>query len=577
MIRSRPAAQVANRPSAPSAGQKLPAPAPNHALDLSTLTPAHVLQLQRLVGNQGVIKLLQREPAPTRLIQRVFDNKATFLGKTDTTDRDFIAIGDLLDQYNTFLGLGVKTEDDYKNGFTVLRQIDRAIHDWFDAVSRNYRDFASAPHTAEMETLRLQAETEHADLIDQTKTMDLLPFDTTGMNFLEVVRLFRLWKSIKNATGKVQIVGNPAEKKRYLAMVAKLLDTPTGRRMMGYLNAGNPADLMTNVYLGEKKSDLPPTLQGTTSAGDSTISQAQPLKSGSEQTLGQGEDLTGAENPHDFVTYTQLSDIREAVLQGKKGFIYNGKKYLFDKAKGVGSLVTAKSGVSRNENALHNQILTPGFITLGHELGHSVHMRGGAASLNQTEMLPLDTSGRSMENLKDVWQNTEELFTISNFENALRAETGLSQRASHIPYTAGKKIRRYYTIRDPFVAQYLNRDIFFVKLPEIDRFQKDLKSAKGTIDQDTVFNKIQGDWVTLQHNVGDTQLRTWKRTELQTHYGIARTRFKKLWLPGKTLKNEYQAIKHEMQTNLATYTGIGNPHVFDNFLTRIDDLRDKSH
>src|SRR5688572_9313597 len=83
-------------------GHHTAAPAPTEQaiaqpLNYEVLQPKDVIRLQRLVGNRAAQSLLR--PARTLAIQRAFDNKVTFLGKTDALDVNLQAIGDLLNSY----------------------------------------------------------------------------------------------------------------------------------------------------------------------------------------------------------------------------------------------------------------------------------------------------------------------------------------------------------------------------------------------------------------------------------------------------------------------------------------------
>src|SRR5215831_4524298 len=103
------------------------------------------------------------------------------------------------------------------------------------------------------------------------------------------------------------------------------------------------------------------------------------------------------------------------MLQGKQGVIFNGKKYLFSD-KSIGSFVYIKDSAGKNENAQHHQMLSPSFVTLGHELGHSARMRGGGTTMGIDTIMEEDT-GLSTDHARDIWQNSEELLNIKGFEN----------------------------------------------------------------------------------------------------------------------------------------------------------------
>jgi hypothetical protein len=564
-------------------GHHTAAPAPTEQaivqpLNYEVLQPKDVIRLQRLVGNRAAQSLLR--PARTIAIQRAFDNKATFLGKTDALDVNLQAIGDLLNSYNTFLALAVKAPDDYQTGFGVLKQLDRAINTWLTAASAAHTKLDDAPHYTQIEALRMQAQTEHADLVDSIKGTDIIPFDLGPLPFSEQLKLIQLWYRIKDGTGKIKLVGDAANKKAMLSDLTKLLDTPTGRKLLGFLDAGDPAEAMTNIYIGQTKEQLPGGVQGTaTKLENRAVSEAQPLVAGA---AGMGVPtstseyrgpmaLDGTENPRDFTIATSAADFREATVSGKLGVILNGQKYLFNRGQGVGAFVSVHDGASRNENAAHHQIATPRHVTLGHELGHAAHMRaGGTAMVNEGIMQQL--GGAHAEKLTDTWQNSEELLTIQGWENSIRGDVGLPDRASHIPYTAGKKIERKWILMDDFRTSFTRRDPFFTGVTAVGNFSRDLKAAISTLDQDGVYNPLHARLQTLKATIGDDQLVTWKTAQLRDNFVILRTRYIKKTFPPKDMKRQYKAIKHDLRDNMLTYTRVEPTTPYDDMLERIKDL-----
>jgi hypothetical protein len=94
-------------------------------------------------------------------------------------------------------------------------------------------------------------------------------------------------------------------------------------------------------------------------------------------------------------------------------------------------------GVKIDESG--NQILSPSFITLGHELYHAQHSLEGTAF--NTEQASSETDKENQRLLAEssrgdaddyAWyENTEEYVTIAHNENYLREQYGLSSRATH--------------------------------------------------------------------------------------------------------------------------------------------------
>lgn len=552
-------------------------------LMLAQLQTHNVLALQRQIGNRAVGKLL-RYPASPIGIQRKFDDSATFLGTVDKTNADFQAMGKLMDDYNKFVDIDPKSGSDYRRGFGYLKQLDKKIYDWMNAATATYTRLADAPHYTEVEALRRRSQAEHEALTGEVKDQDIIPFDLTGMSHKEVLQLTRLWFSIRSGTGKIKLVGDPANQNQMLSDLIKLLDTPTGRKLLGFLNAGDPTEALTNIYLGQTKEQLPSAVKTATEGKleNRARSEAQPLVSprdgmGAQTSTAEYRgpfDLDGTEDPKDFTIATSAADFNTATVEGKKGVILNGKKYLFNRDKAVGAFVTAVDGASQNENAAHHQIITPRFITLGHELGHAAHFRAGGTALVNAQIMQ-ELTGQNPDVLQDVWQNSEELLTIQGWENSLRQDVGIEQRASHIPYTAGKRIERKWILKDDFLASFPRRDPTFLKLTTVLDFFNDLNRAIPRLDQDDVYNGLRLRLNNLKTTVKDNDLITWKRTELRNLLTIMTTRYKKKWFPPKDIKTEYNAIQQELRDNETQYTRVDPKTPFEQIENRIKDLNYK--
>jgi hypothetical protein len=123
---------------------------------------------------------------------------------------------------------------------------------------------------------------------------------------------------------------------------------------------------------------------------------------------------------------------------GKIGIRMAGKYYLFGAGTAVDVTITRDIRDAEDHHTARfvddqrNEIPTPNFITLGHELGHAAHMMGGVAlgddQVSSHLLGQVGVTGPEEAN----WSNMEEYGNIHSVENALRGDYGLKPRYGHI-------------------------------------------------------------------------------------------------------------------------------------------------
>ena len=507
-------------------------------------------------------------------IQRRFDDGTDFLDATDSSLVDLKTIADAMDEYNAYLDNDNKTPTDKGVAAGNLKLIERTIFAYINANNATYETLAAIPHYQELENLRIKAGEEHEEFVQEAVDDDSLPFDFIGIPREEHIPLIRLWNQIKGGLGKIQLVGDPANKKSMRSGLVKLLETPTGRQLLHYLNEGDPSDALTNIYIGQTKDQLPMGVEsGAKAKGkqleDTGVSEAQPLGSAGEL-LGPF-DVFGDENPRDYLIATSVAEFRTALLKRKKGVILGNKKYEFNKKESVGAFVTAHEGASKNESAIHHQIMTPGWLTMGHELGHAAHMRGGGTHMMDTAQSPdnpgmMETlTGENPEKLNSKWQNAEEYQTINNWENSLRGDVGLTARDSHIPYTAGKKVERYYSIWPDIKSTF--QDSIYLQTQTLNDFKKKLQKAfnsKNSIDNlenDLVYQQLQQEWLVIKTSDLDAEAIQKKKDIVKLKYDDMERKYQKKlplfnakWFPSKSKKKEWEHLCKERTAIINIYT-----------------------
>jgi hypothetical protein len=440
-----------DQPARASAPQTIgPAPAVGQLPGRATGGPSPRLmrQLQQTIGNRAVGAALQ---GATRPIQRALPDAAQYLA-LDVADLLLVAVGTAVASYNA-IAASRGTAGDLQTCFNRLQGVDRAIHAWFAQVSAANQRLQGNPHSAAIRLLLTAAEQEHQGLVTASRAFaTVLPMDTTGLDDVELGQLRTLWQDIVNSRGKIKLVGSAGYNQRVLSELGKILATPTGRAMLRFLNipkdgeiADSAAAALTNIYIGEALSDLGAAVKlASPELGEQHRSEAQPLNMEEKDLARNLEAMTevkitpivlGAEpDPADYppVTAATIAQVRTAAWSGRRGFTHAGKKYEFN--QGTGSFVTSFPG-----NSVHpakgtgNEILTPGWVTLGHELGHSANMKAGATTIKQKSIDPFTSDLAGGAAAAKKWDNAEELLNIENVENALRGEAGLTEREGHQP------------------------------------------------------------------------------------------------------------------------------------------------
>lgn len=462
------------------------------------VTPEKILSLQRTVGNRVVQRLLfPNQIHPTQElnrqigaidpeIQRTLPEAATYTN-LDPTDALLVAVGTAVQNYNTVVSDKLKTAAQYQTAMNRLQGVDRAIYVWFNQVSGVNQRLSASPHYATVKSLTSATEKEHEKLIDSTKNMlDVLPFDDIGLLEPEKTQLKTLWQEIVNNRGKIQILGSTSYKKRVRAELAKILSSPTGRRMLTFLNTPKPGEIrgslqakLNNIYISEKLTNLPKDVRKASpdlveqigsEATPLGIKDLDPLRSIEAVTEVTSSPIDPLAAPLDATEYpsvdsTHLSNVREAAWGGTaRGFAINGKKYTFN-ANTTGAYVTSFPGQSLDAaKGTRNEIFNPSWVTLGHELGHAANFKAGATTLKKNELLdPLTNNNPDSM----IWDNPEELLNIENVENALRNESGLTEREGHQPPAwAGNLVRPIRAALEKPLNELYQSDAAWYDLPQ---------------------------------------------------------------------------------------------------------------
>ncbi|HVB97313.1 MAG TPA: M91 family zinc metallopeptidase, partial [Chloroflexota bacterium] len=420
--------------------------------------------------------------------------------------------------YNAMCGFFVRVTTDVANRrFSKLQEIDRAIYTWFDQVSAHNEQLSASPHTPVLKQLLVDSDEEHVALIEKTKKKPgVLPFDTSTLDQEEVRQLTALWRSLVSGEGKIQLIGDKSYRKRMLSDLAKILNTTTGRKLLTFLNTESESEqdtgtrnLLTNIYIGQRTGQLPTsvTSQLPTQLQDSGVSRSQPLDD-SKAYMQDPVNLNGAGRPQGFYGALTRRGFQTAVLNEKKGVVYQGKKYEFGEGTGAFVHVDTNGGPSSltGSPGQDSEIISPRFITLAHELGHSANQRAGAGTAGAMGRYDdlFTMSGNATDVAKTDWDDPEEMLNILNVENAVRSESGLVDRTSHKTPEGLKRSRRILSIRQQVTAQFgvadrpdsfrcfdrASQGLWFTATG--DAFGRELVRVRNSLENDGHWNTVRG-------------------------------------------------------------------------------------
>lgn len=344
----------------------------------------------------------------------------------------------------------------------ILRFLDGA--DTPDLYAKGHRRWA-------MDLLN-NVQTEHRKLVeDSVAQKDDQPpvanFSELPKDQQQLVR--RIWTKVVGNSGKIRItedenyldtVTNVPGTKRHegfraeaLAQFARLLETETGRLLLGQIESRTSGEHVITIRpgLSEAKDGRPSSEFAASVPGGSreqlltkfdmdNYLKNQPNRRKRVAAYKQkfeSIDPSGIDDPTQ-----KAAEIYKVRLQNPKAVgVKIGTDYFrFGSGRSSEIALTrdiadaSESHLARFVDDTGSEIPVPNFVTLGHELGHSLHMMTGA-SLSDDDILD-SLSGRlspyaTPGGLHDDWSNMEEYANINAVENNIRADLGLKKRFGH--------------------------------------------------------------------------------------------------------------------------------------------------
>jgi hypothetical protein len=428
------------------AGARPPVPAPSPAGEparavpgLPPLRAAEVLALQRAVGNRAVQRLALQwraaAPAPRR-IQRL-PTRQEFRDGVTLTHGDPAALMRIAVRLGAYADAGAR---DFPLRLKLLRQLDAAIYEWFDAVKAS--TLANDARTQYMRLLMADSEKEHVRVVRalQTEPEVVLPVDVTGMDDDTREQIGKLWLGILTGESNIKLKTGGRFGDRMLSQIAHLLQEPAGRRLIALLSRAQDDPARQIRIVAEMPEGVD---KGAPGSRAQPIEEQRPPTSLYERMFGTEvikdkhelqEETDIAARDEDYPAVTSAAELNDAIsARAFKGLTLGGTKYRFN--QGQGSYVRMQADATPKMDAQGNEIVTPGFVTLGHELGHALRILhggsvvAGAFYTEHANVVGLDRAAESQD--MKLWSNLEEYVNITQTENAIRAEHGITARAFH--------------------------------------------------------------------------------------------------------------------------------------------------
>lgn len=306
----------------------------------------------------------------------------------------------------------------HQDRFAALQAIDTAAYAAFR--DNPVPEFSALPYGEALRALLYASEAAHADLVDDLRQRAQhedghLPVDATGMSNDEKAEVMALFASISRGQGDIQVAGDANFQKKTHAGLAKLMQKPLGRQIVSAANrkaAGDGApDRTINIRPGDSPGAMP---RDTTEADMKTTGDS---------------DAPGLK-PAEFA---------RAVFSGQNPGVMGGKQLAFGAGTAVDVDMPEQLEESRTQGKNGQEIVTPEFIALGHELGHAAKAKLGAKGTD----VGFGVLKGGIQPAK--WNNSsEEYLNVKGVENPLRHEHGMAKRGD---YTASIKQQRVYELR----------------------------------------------------------------------------------------------------------------------------------
>jgi hypothetical protein len=300
-----------------------------------------------------------------------------------------------------------------------------------------------------MRDLMEELDREHVNVVREAIAAGIVPVYTAGLTPTAQQRATRLWTSVSQGAGMLQIEGggDAAFKDKTLSSMAKMLHTYTGRELIELLDApavGRPPGVgplpvnprTGNALTGYETFIVPETqaLRNVGIAGATGTNEGSANKPFSQvhgAGPGQADYVKIARPPRrrraEYPVVTNPLEYNEALREGKRGFAIRqgGTTEYYKFGKGEGNALVMRYGqFARGIGAGNVEVISPDFVLLAHEMGHAMRVRGGGYAKDEQFGWFGETGA--------TWANSgEEMSNVLGIENEIREESGITSRSTY--------------------------------------------------------------------------------------------------------------------------------------------------
>ena len=376
---------------------------------------------------------------------------------------------------------------DHQPRLQALNALDRSVYGWFRENSGP--NLSAVPHAQDMRHLLDHSHGEFSNIANSLRQKNIdgtsqeLPIDTSQMNPQQQADARKLWNSLSNQNGALHVSAeDPAFEARTYGNLAKIMQGQRGRQMLSLLDEGNSETHGVDIVSGDGHR----TQEAGSCGADLT---RRPARRGP---VGLWEKAADKMNPHRHdAKYPPIDGSAASVAaamdnvldpdkrsQMKGVQLGNGR---YKRGSGTGATVTMGPAKDpRSLDAAGNEVISPDFMVLAHELGHAAKMTTGTrANMEIDHMVPAGERAN--------WAHrSEEVLNVHGIENPLRTEHGMQARG---PYAQTLK-----AARNKEISEKVNQGLANPSLNEAQRSDL-LKLARGRqndLSDDTIYEaKLQ--------------------------------------------------------------------------------------
>ena len=334
-----------------------------------------------------------------------------------------------------------------------LSKIEHAIYTWL--INNKAPDINAVPGAAKIRELMDITKNERTQIVLSSLKNDesnppIAGFDQLGK--VEQTEVTAMWKNLITGRGKIKISNINSKTKeehsnfrlKVLVEFTRLLEGKFGRSMVKEIDESAHEVIIEPIHIDNKESQSFAASPVDHDAGKLVKLRKEPNVL--ELAYYPEFDITRRSEEHRLAFFNRLKPTmpNQLGVKLKDGDVV--AYYQFGKGSSV--RVTMPSDLpdssqyneSRLVDTTGNELATPVFITLGHELGHAIHMQRGTLT-KETEITNFLTKKEDQIAYTD---DKEEYINIEGNENSLRAEHGLGTRKGHynIPYLQKEQMTR---------------------------------------------------------------------------------------------------------------------------------------